>query len=59
MVLPNSPLADLLQLYVGPTAKIAVISGTKIGDLVTVKRPRHLMPDSDVYSSPCIVCDKS
>ena len=59
MVLPNSPLADLIQPYVGPTAKIAVMSGTNIGDLVTFKLPPHLMPESDVYSSPCSVCDKS
>ena len=59
MVLPNSSLADLLQPYVGTMVKIAVTSGTKIGDLITVKRPPHLMPDSDVYSIPSGVCDKS
>ena len=59
MVLPNSPLADLIQLYVGTMVKITVTSGTKIGDLITVKRPPHLMPDGDVYSIPCGVCDKS
>ena len=59
MVLPNSSLADLLQPYVGTMVKIAVTSGTKIGDLITVKRPPHLMPDSDLYSIPCGVCDKT
>ena len=59
MVLPNSTLADLIQHYVGTMVKIAVTSGTKIGDLITVKRPPHLMPDNDIYAIPCSVCDKS
>ena len=59
MVLANSSLADLLQPYVGTMVKMAVTSGTKIGDLITVKRLPHLMPDSDVYSIPSGVCDKS
>ena len=35
---------------------IAATSGTKLRDLVTIRRPPHPLPDSDVYHIPCGGC---
>ena len=35
---------------------IAATSGTKLRDLVTIRRPPHPLPDSDVYQIPCGGC---
>ena len=59
LVLPNSILTDQLRQYVGPAIKIATAGGTKLGDLIRLKRPPHLMPDSQVYSVPCGTCHLS
>ena len=59
LVLPNSILTDQLRQYVGPAIKIATAGGTKLGDLIRLKRPPHLMPDSQVHSVPCGTCHLS
>ena len=56
LILPSCPLADQIQQLAGPSIKIATKSGIKLGDLVKIKRPPHLRPDSQVYAVPCSTC---
>ena len=41
---------------VGRQVSIVPTCGTKVRDLVTVRRPPHTFPDSDVYQIPCGGC---
>ena len=56
LALPNSPLLDDIQRMVGRQVSIVPTCGTKVRDLVAVRRPPHILHDSDVYQIPCGGC---
>ena len=57
LVLPQSTLTTELQQHLGKHINIATATGTKIADLVKMKRPKHTLPNSAVYKIPCGGCD--
>ena len=57
LVLPQSDTTNRLQDHLGHKINIATASGTKIGDIVQIKRPKHTMHNSVVYKIPCGGCD--
>ena len=57
LVLPQSEISTRLQDHLGNHINIAIASGTKIGDIVLTKRPKHTMERSVVYKIPCGGCD--
>ena len=59
IIIPYSPLTDQLQELLGPSISVASTAGTKLGDLVSLRRPQHRRPNSDVYSIPCGGCERS
>ena len=59
LVLPQSTLTTELQQHLGKHINVTTATGTKIADLVKMKRPKHTLPHSAVYKIPCGGCDKS
>ena len=57
LALPNSPLLEQIQRLVGDQVSIVPTCGMKVRDIVSVRRPPHKLPDSDVYQIPCGGCD--
>ena len=57
LVLPQSALTTGLQQQLGKHITITTATGTKIADLVKMKRPKHTQPCSVVYKIPCGGCD--
>ena len=57
LVLPQSNITTRLQEHLGNHVNIAIAAGTKIGDIVQPKRPKHTMLQSVVYKIPCGGCD--
>ena len=56
-MLPQSDITARLQDHLGKQINIAIAAGTKIGDIVQTRRPKHAMPQSVVYKIPCGGCD--
>ena len=59
LILPQSDLTNKLQNHLGSLITISTATGTKIGDIVKTKRPKHDLTHSVVYEIPCGGCDKA
>ncbi|MEL7523541.1 MAG: hypothetical protein AAGJ80_18295, partial [Cyanobacteria bacterium J06553_1] len=59
LVLPQSALTSELPRHLGRHVSIAIATGTKITDMVKMKRPRHTLPNSIVYKIPCGGCENA
>ena len=59
LILPQSALTTGLQQQLGKHVTVTTATGTKIADLVKMKRPKHTHPDSVIYKIPCGGCDTS
>ena len=59
LILPQSTLTTELQHHLGRHINIATATGTKISDIVKMKRPKHTMPNSVVYKIPCGGCEST
>ena len=57
LVLPQSTLTTGLQQQLGKHIIITTSTGSKIADMVQMKRPKHTQPRSIVYKIPCGGCD--
>ena len=57
LMLPQSALTTGLQQQLGKHINITTATGTKIAEMVSMKRPKHTLPRSIIYKIPCGACD--